>query len=166
MKRRLAFVRPLLGNPTLLILYEPSTGLDPSVRHSLWKKVKELKDKGVTILLTTHYMHEAEVLCDRLVILNKGLVVAHGSPRELIQKYVAGFIGIYLLVELNLKKKLLADSRFFTHEDYENIHIRAESLDELMTIQQEYGLTPLQVRPSNLEDVFLKLTGKELSCDD
>src|SRR5690606_32117769 len=79
MKRRLVFVRALLGQPELLILDEPTTGLDPAVRHLLWGKVKELHQGGTTILLTTHYMHEAEVLCERLVIMNQSQLVAEGS---------------------------------------------------------------------------------------
>jgi lipooligosaccharide transport system ATP-binding protein len=80
MKRRLAFVRALLSEPEILILDEPTTGLDPAVRHLLWEKVGELRAAGKTILLTTHYMHEAEVLCDRIVILSKGKVIDSGSP--------------------------------------------------------------------------------------
>jgi lipooligosaccharide transport system ATP-binding protein len=97
MKRRLVFVRALLGKPELLILDEPTTGLDPAVRHLLWGKVKELHQAGTTIVITTHYMNEAEVLCDRLVILNQGKISAQGSPKEMIQKFTPGFVGIFNL---------------------------------------------------------------------
>lgn len=95
MKRRLVFVRALLGKPELLILDEPTTGLDPAVRHLLWGKVKELHQAGTTIVLTTHYMYEAEVLCDRLVILNKGKLAAEGSPTQMIHQHSPGYVGIF-----------------------------------------------------------------------
>ncbi len=95
MKRRLAFVRALLADPELLILDEPTTGLDPAVRHLLWEKVLSYKTSGKTVLVTTHYMHEAEILCDRVIILDHGEAVAVGSPRELIDKETPGFVGIF-----------------------------------------------------------------------
>lgn len=90
MKRRLVFVRALLSRPKLLILDEPTTGLDPAVRQLLWDKINELKKTGTTILLTTHYMDEAERLCDRLTIMDEGLVRGEGAPKELIQKLAPG----------------------------------------------------------------------------
>jgi lipooligosaccharide transport system ATP-binding protein len=90
MKRRLVFVRALLSRPKLLILDEPTTGLDPAVRQLLWDKINELKKTGTTILLTTHYMDEAERLCDRLIIMDEGLVRGEGAPKELIQKLAPG----------------------------------------------------------------------------
>lgn len=166
MKRRLVFVRALLGRPELLILDEPTTGLDPAVRHLLWGKVRELHQNGTTIVLTTHYMHEAEVLCDRLVILSQGKMSAEGSPKEMIQKFTPGFVGIFniedkdKIKEISLRKP---DSHF--HDDMSGVYLRTQSLSDLTSIHSEHGLNPLQIRPSNLEDVFLKLTGKELSAD-
>ncbi len=166
MKRRLVFVRALLGKPELLILDEPTTGLDPAVRHLLWGRVKELRQSGTTIVLTTHYMHEAEVLCDRLVILNKGQVAAEGSPADLIGKHSPGYIGIFSLDDRARILSLLSIRPDVSlHEDTSGVYLRAPSLRELTAFHSEHGLQPLQIRPANLEDVFLKLTGKDLSSD-
>jgi len=88
-------VRALLSDPELLILDEPTTGLDPTVRHLLWDKVLSYRQAGKAVLVTTHYMHEAELLCDRVIILNHGVAVVVGSPKELIEKETPGFVGIY-----------------------------------------------------------------------
>ena len=166
MKRRLVFVRALLGKPELLILDEPTTGLDPAVRHLLWGKVKELHQSGTTIVLTTHYMHEAEVLCDRLVILNQGKVVAEGSPAQMIQQYTPGYVGIFQPEDRDALQRLIAGrSDLHLHEDGSALSVRASSLQELIAFHSDHGLLPLQIRPSNLEDVFLKLTGRELGAD-
>ncbi len=165
MKRRLVFVRALLGNPELLILDEPTTGLDPAVRHLLWNKVKELRQKGTTIMLTTHYMHEAEVLCDRLAIMNHGKIVAEGTPLKMIQQYTPGYMGIFKIEDKNLVQKIAQDANFHFHEDISQVYLRTETLAELTQLHETKKLTPLQIRPSNLEDVFLKLTGQELSGD-
>lgn len=166
MKRRLVFVRALLGKPELLILDEPTTGLDPAVRHLLWGKVKELRQSGTTIVLTTHYMHEAEVLCDRLVILNKGHVVAEGTPQAMIHKHTPGYVGIFSIEDKNKLEKVTQgrDSLHF-HEDSSGVYLRTQGLNELTAFHSDHGITPLQIRPSNLEDVFLKLTGQELAAD-
>jgi len=166
MKRRLVFVRALLGKPELLILDEPTTGLDPAVRHLLWGKVKELHQAGTTIVLTTHYMHEAEVLCDQLVILNQGKVVAQGSPSELIKKHTPGFVGIFRTDDSMRLKQVAQDQKNYdTHEDTSGVYVRVPTLQQLTSFHSDHGLQPLQIRPSNLEDVFLKLTGQELSSD-
>jgi lipooligosaccharide transport system ATP-binding protein len=167
MKRRLVFVRALLGSPELLILDEPTTGLDPAVRHLLWGKVRELHQAGTTIVLTTHYMHEAEVLCGRLVILNQGKIVAEGSPQKMINDHTPGYVGIFASEERSLVQKAieLKSAHYDFHEDASGISIRTASLEDLTTLHSEFGLKPLQIRPANLEDVFLKLTGKEISVD-
>ena len=87
MKRRLTIARSLINEPTLMLLDEPTTGLDPQARHLLWDRLYRLKQRGVTLVLTTHYMDEAEQLCDRLVVMDKAKIVAEGSPRELIERY-------------------------------------------------------------------------------
>ncbi len=161
MKRRLVFVRALLGNPELLILDEPTTGLDPAVRHLLWGKVKELRQEGTTILLTTHYMHEAEVLCDRLVIMNKGKVAAEGSPAKLITEHTPGHVGIYNFDSREELKSLAEKKDFIFLEDSSGIYLRASRMEDLLST----GIPALQLRPANLEDVFLKLTGTELATD-
>jgi len=166
MKRRLVFVRALLGKPELLILDEPTTGLDPAVRHLLWGKVKELHNQGTTIVLTTHYMHEAEVLCNRLVIMNKGLVVGQGSPKELINQHTPGYVGIFSMDYREQVQKIVANNNSYTlTEDTSGLYVRTNSLDELTALHTKNNLTPLQIRPSNLEDVFLKVTGQELTAD-
>ena len=143
MKRRLAFVRSLLSQPKLLILDEPTTGLDPAVRQLLWEKIRELKSQGTTILLTTHYMDEAEILCDRLVVVNQGKLQSEGSPQSLIQTHCLGYIA---MIEKNGQRT----------------HLEAKSLDEMNALIQEQSAKTLMVRPANLEDVFLKLTGRDL----
>lgn len=166
MKRRLVFVRALLGRPELLILDEPTTGLDPAVRHLLWGKVKELHQEGTTIVLTTHYMHEAEVLCDRLVIMNQGKMTAEGSPKKMIDEYTPGFVGIFKHEDRErLKAQILNRSEIHYHEDTSGIYLRTQSFEELSRLSSLNQLAPLQIRPSNLEDVFLQLTGQELSAD-
>jgi len=166
MKRRLVFVRALLNKPEILILDEPTTGLDPSVRHLIWGKVKELREAGTTVLLTTHYMHEAEVLCDRLVILHQGVIVAEGSPRAMIQAHTPGYVGIYLSEDRDRVQKLVnADNALHMTEDSSGIYLRAPSMERLTALHLEQKLEPLQIRPANLEDVFLKLTGREMTVD-
>jgi lipooligosaccharide transport system ATP-binding protein len=165
MKRRLAFVRALLADPELLILDEPTTGLDPSVRHLLWEKVIELRDQGKTILVTTHYMHEAEVLCDKIIILDHGRVVGTGAPRELIAREVPGFVGIFPHgVDEELRKHLPPEWELY-HQGRQCC-VRAPRFDDLLELQRASGHTALQLRPSNLEDVYLKLTGSELNEDE
>ncbi len=166
MKRRLVFVRALLGQPELLILDEPTTGLDPAVRHLLWNKVKELHQSGTTIVLTTHYMHEAEVLCGRLVIMNQGRIVAEGSPSQMIQQHTPGYVGIFSPEqETHLSPLVARRPELAFHKDSSAAYIRTGSLQNLTDFVSENRMTPLQIRPANLEDVFLKLTGQELAAD-
>lgn len=166
MKRRLVFVRALLGNPDLVILDEPTTGLDPAVRHLLWGKVKELKAQGKTLLLTTHYMHEAEILCDRILVLNQGKVIAQGSPKELISMYAPGYVAVYEKDE-SIERVKVASQEFelSSHEDSSGLYFRAKTLELLLELQKKSSTQALQLRPANLEDVFLKLTGQELTSD-
>jgi lipooligosaccharide transport system ATP-binding protein len=162
MKRRLVFVRALLNDPELLILDEPTTGLDPAVRHLLWGKVRELHKMGTTILLTTHYMHEAEVLCDRLVIMDKGEIRAEGSPQKLIQEYGTGYVALFSPLDSEI---LLKEKNLSWEQDASGISLRAHSLEELIELQKKMNLQAMQIRPTNLEDVFLKHTGRGLSND-
>jgi len=166
MKRRLVFVRALLGNPDLLILDEPTTGLDPAVRHLLWGKVRELRSRGKTILLTTHYMHEAEILCDRILVMNKGENVAEGSPAQLIEKFSPGFVAVFEKNTDSEKEKALAESmQLQVHEDSSGVYFRGNKFETLLDFQKQVGRIAAQLRPANLEDVFLKLTGQELNSD-
>lgn len=165
MKRRLAFVRALLADPELLILDEPTTGLDPTVRHVLWEKVLSFRQAGKTVLVTTHYMHEAEILCDRIIILNRGEVVGSGSPRELIDREAPGFVGIFgPEMEPTLRARLREGWELF--KQGRQCCVRAPRFEDLLALQEQSGRHALQMRPSNLEDVYLKLTGRELADDE
>jgi lipooligosaccharide transport system ATP-binding protein len=165
MKRRLAFVRALLSDPEFLILDEPTTGLDPAVRHLLWEKVLAFRQAGKTVLVTTHYMHEAEILCDRVIILNRGAVVGEGAPREMIEREAPGFVAIFPLeVEERLMTLMRPDWQLF-HQSRQCC-VRAPGIDDLLALQQSLGVLALQLRPANLEDVYLKLTGRDLDDDE
>ena len=161
MKRRLVIARALIGDPELVILDEPTTGLDPQARVLIWKQLQALKREGKTLLLTTHYMEEAERLADHIVIIDGGRILAEGSPAELIRKHVCGHV-------FDVQKplpKALANGRFANGEiDCEDIGdsvlFYVEDADEL---QQELSQDAIYLhRPANLEDVFLRLTGRKL----
>ena len=165
MKRRLAFVRALLSDPELLVLDEPTTGLDPTVRHLIWEKVLSYREAGKTVLVTTHYMHEAELLCDRVAILNRGAVVDGGAPRELIAQHAPGYVGIFAREdEERLRPHLGPDAELY-QQGWQSC-VRAPRIEKLTTLQEASGTRALQLRPTNLEDVYLKLTGHDLSDDE
>jgi lipooligosaccharide transport system ATP-binding protein len=165
MKRRLVFVRALLSQPKLLILDEPTTGLDPAVRQLLWDKINELKKTGTTILLTTHYMDEAERLCDRLVIMDEGTVRSEGTPSQLIQQMGPAYVaGVEKSFGEKIKQQIQAPYTFY--EDKMHSYIGGDSLQGLSEALTQMQLKPLFLRPSNLEDVFLKITGRELADND
>ena len=166
MKRRLTIARGLINEPRILLLDEPTTGLDPQARHILWDRLFRLKEQGVTLMLTTHFMDEAEQLCDRLIVMDHGQIVAEGSPRELIRRFSSREVAEVRFgsernaeVEPHLRAlaervEVLPDRVLLYAEDGEAI------LDEI----GRRGLTPLTslVRRSSLEDVFLRLTGRSL----
>jgi lipooligosaccharide transport system ATP-binding protein len=165
MKRRLTIARSLVNDPELLLLDEPTTGLDPQARHLLWDRLYRLKGEGVTQIVTTHYMDEAEQLCDRLVVMDGGVIVAEGSPGELIARYSTREV-----LELRFPPGTAAPV-----ETAEQLADRVEVLpdrlllytahgDHLQAELARRGLTPLSalVRRSSLEDVFLRLTGRSL----
>jgi len=165
MKRRLAFVRALLADPELLILDEPTTGLDPTVRHLLWEKVLAYRRAGKTVLVTTHYMHEAELLCDHVVIMDRGAAVASGAPRELIAQYAPGYVGIFAREDEERLRTVLPESALLFQQGWQTC-VRAPSLEALTALQATSGAEALQLRPANLEDVYLKLTGQDLGDDE
>jgi lipooligosaccharide transport system ATP-binding protein len=167
MKRRLTIARGLLNQPELLLLDEPTTGLDPQARHLLWERLYQLKLSGVTLVLTTHYMDEAEQLCDRLVIMDQGRIVAEGSPRGLIDQHATRDV-----VEL---KFATMDERENSLERLHRLSSRVEPVAERVLVYSddgdatagavsESGIEPasILVRRSTLEDVFLILTGRTL----
>ncbi len=167
MKRRLTIARALINRPDLVLLDEPTTGLDPQARHLLWERLYRLKREGVTLVLTTHYMDEAEQLCDRLVIMDQARIVAEGSPRQLIERH---------------STREVVELRFAVHEEQEvllprlaGLGARIEPLGDRVLIYTEHGdetaarlsaqgIHPdsVLVRRSSLEDVFLLLTGRTL----
>jgi lipooligosaccharide transport system ATP-binding protein len=164
MKRRLTIARALVNEPELLLLDEPTTGLDPQARHVLWDRLYRLKQRGVTQVLTTHYMDEAEQLCDRLVVMDQAKIVAEGSPRQLIERYVQRDV-----VELRFTGDPSVDGKL------EGLGERVEVLADRILIGTDDGdgtahavhergvpVESVLVRRSTLEDVFLTLTGRTL----
>ncbi len=167
MKRRLAIARALINEPDLLILDEPTTGLDPQARHLVWDRLYRLKKQGVTLLLTTHYMDEAEQLCDRLVIMDRGRIVAEGSPRQLIDEHVTREV-VELRFGLPEQQAAAASRLDAIGERVENLADRilvyTSNGDATTEAVHGDGVEPesLLVRRSSLEDVFLILTGRTL----
>jgi lipooligosaccharide transport system ATP-binding protein len=162
MKRRLVIARALLNDPDLLILDEPTTGLDPQVRHLIWAKLRELKAKGVTLLLTTHYMEEAQELCDRLFVLDEGKVLSLGAPSDLIQKTLPPYV-----LELPLSKKEGLDFSGGLQSEIhgDKLFLFSNSPGELEKILSKVP-GPFRIRTTGLEDLFLKLTGRGLHESD
>jgi lipooligosaccharide transport system ATP-binding protein len=175
MKRRLTIARALVNDPELVLLDEPTTGLDPQARHVLWERLYRLKQRGVTLVITTHYMDEAEQLCDRLVVMDKGRIAAEGSPTELIRRYstrevlelrfplVEGQAGLEKYVEaLGPVVERGAAERIEPLPD--RLLLYAPDGDAALAAVTATGLHPLSslVRRSSLEDVFLRLTGRTL----
>jgi lipooligosaccharide transport system ATP-binding protein len=166
MKRRLTIARSLISRPEILLLDEPTTGLDPQARHVLWDRLFRLKRSGVTLVLTTHYMDEAEQLCDRLVVMDHGKIVAEGSPRSLIKEYSTREV---------LELRFDTDDHAHHGDAIAGIGERVEVLPDRLLVYTEdgdaaaaavhmRGVQPLSslVRRSTLEDVFLHLTGRTL----
>ena len=171
LKRRLTIGRALLNQPAMLILDEPTTGLDPHARQLVWQRLKKLKEAGTTLLLTTHYLEEADWLCDRLIIFFQGEILEQGAPRELLERHTGGQ-AVELGVEAATLEKLLEgceslvkarqqrgeDQILFTHQGQELADfLRHKSSQLAVPIRYQ------RVRPANLEDVFLKLTGGSLA---
>ncbi|NLI19666.1 MAG: ABC transporter ATP-binding protein [Actinomycetales bacterium] len=166
MKRRLTIARGLVNEPQILLLDEPTTGLDPQARHILWDRLFRLKEEGVTLIVTTHFMDEAEQLCDRLIVLDKGRIMAEGSPAALIRQYSTREV---LEVRFGSERNAAVVDRL------EGVGVRNEVLPDRILIYADSGeaameevtargLNPLTslVRRSSLEDVFLRLTGRSL----
>ena len=166
MKRRLTIARGLVNEPEILMLDEPTTGLDPQARHILWDRLFSLKELGVTLVITTHYMDEAEQLCDRLVVMDKGQIMAEGSPAELIKKYSSKEV---------LEVRFGSQNNAAAAEKLANLGDRIEVLPDRILVYSsngekelekitKLGLNPITslVRRSSLEDVFLRLTGRSL----
>jgi lipooligosaccharide transport system ATP-binding protein len=166
MKRRLTIARSLINEPDVMLLDEPTTGLDPQARHLLWDRLYRLKQRGVTLVLTTHYMDEAEQLCDRLVVMDKARIVAEGSPRSLIERYSTREVAELRFpvgVQETLDGQLdgLADR---VEHLPDRVLLYADDGEAVAVAAHERGLRPetVLVRRSTLEDVFLRLTGRSL----
>lgn len=161
MKRRLILTRALINKPRLLILDEPTVGLDPRARHLIWDKIKSLKSQGVTIVLTTHYLDEAARLCDRLVIMDYGKILVNGTPNDIVKAYIGTDI-----VEAENNPTVIAclkkhAARFEVVED--TVQIYTNNPREITSsLLKECPLGTITARSASLEDVFLKLTGKKL----
>ncbi len=166
MKRRLTIARALINEPRILLLDEPTTGLDPQARHILWDRLFRLKEQGTTLVLTTHYMDEAEQLCDRLVVVDKGSIMAEGSPASLIREYSSREV---LEVRFGSDKNAEAAERMAGVGDRlevlpDRILVYSENGEAALERITSLGLEPITslVRRSSLEDVFLRLTGRSL----
>src|SRR3954463_15953539 len=170
MKRRLTIARSLINRPDLLLLDEPTTGLDPQARHVVWDRLFRLKQQGVTLVITTHYMDEAEQLCDRLVVMDKGLIVAEGSPLELIRQHSTREVAElrFGVAEEGQDHSALAEKVADLGDRVEvlpdRLLVYSDDGDRVIAQVHERGLRPAAtlVRRSTLEDVFLRLTGRTL----
>jgi lipooligosaccharide transport system ATP-binding protein len=163
MKRRLIIARALLNNPRLLILDEPTTGLDPQVRHLIWNKIRQLKNNGTTILLTTHYMEEAFQLADQIIIMNQGEKIIEGNPRQLLEENIERYVlEVRSQSYFDQLKKLINDERIRSDSTSEYMLLFCDDLSCLKKVSEKIGTTEHYHRETNLEDLFLKLTGREL----
>jgi len=168
MKRRLVIARALVNEPELVVLDEPTTGLDPQARHLVWQKLRELRDRGVTMALTTHYMEEAERLCDELVIMDRGRIIATGTPAALVREHAGGEVVELRVPEARegpvldglsldgVTTERAGDVRLFFLDRHSQL------ADRLVERAREAGV-PCLLRNATLEDVFLRLTGRDLS---
>ncbi|MDQ6991965.1 MAG: ATP-binding cassette domain-containing protein [Mariprofundus sp.] len=163
MRRRLMVARALINNPDLIVLDEPSTGLDPQARHLIWQRLRSLKAQGKTLILTTHYMEEAEELCDELMVLDHGQILTRGTPRGLISAHlepeVVAVRGLSNLRDadalcqgLKVRRDHVGDTWFFYSQDAKPLVARCSARSDLTFIH----------RPASLEDLFLKLTGRDM----
>lgn len=162
LKRRLMLARALVNQPEFLILDEPTTGLDPQSRQLLWEKLNELKKQGLTILLTTHYMEEAERLCDRLVIVDHGQILVEGKPRELVREHV-GHTVLEIADPDQQVRDFLAREACRVEDLDRRMLVYLDDGDELfLRLTRDVRTEGCMLRPAGLEDLFLKLTGREL----
>lgn len=165
MQRRLTIARALIHDPKILFLDEPTTGLDPQVRHLIWNKLRALKNQGVTLCLTTHYMEEAYQICDEIVIMDKGKKVLSGNPRRLLEENLEGYVleiypqqteGQHL--ETHLKSEMLRFERF-----NDILFVFSNDLEKISNLSIGIDVSKRLLRQSNLEDLFLKVTGRRLN---
>lgn len=162
MMRRLVLARALINDPELLILDEPTTGLDPQSRHQVWDKLEELRSEGLSILLTTHYMEEASRLCERLIIMDHGEILVQGKPSELIREHTGR--NVVEIAKPTDELREFIRSKDLSHDDLgHRVLIYGEENDQLFDIIRErFCADNCSLRMSTLEDVFLRLTGRQL----
>ena len=163
MKRRLILARALINEPQILILDEPTTGLDPQGRHLIWDKIRSLQKQGVTIVLTTHYMDEAAQLCDRTLIIDNGKVIEEGKPSDLVKKHVGEEVLEVAYDEevLKLLRNALPDARLEVISDRLQVFTN-QPRGVFTSILNKFSFKVTMIRDANLEDVFLKLTSRRL----
>jgi lipooligosaccharide transport system ATP-binding protein len=163
MKRRLSLARSLINDPDLLLLDEPTTGLDPQARHLMWERLQELLQQGKSILLTTHFMDEAERLCNRLIVLDQGKKIAEGTPRDLIDQYLEpDVVEVYGSGSLALVDSPIAALAHRVETSGETVFFYTQDATPVLQALSAYaGLRTLH-RPANLEDLFLKITGRQI----
>jgi lipooligosaccharide transport system ATP-binding protein len=166
MKRRLTIARSLINRPEILLLDEPTTGLDPQARHVLWDRLFRLKQQGVTLVITTHYMDEAEQLCDRLVVMDRGVIAAEGSPLDLIREHSTREVAElrFPVGDHDATAEKIADLGDRVEVLPDRVLVYSENGEHVLDQVHERGLRPIAtlVRRSTLEDVFLRLTGRTL----
>ena len=165
MQRRLTIARALLNKPKLLILDEPTTGLDPQVRHLIWSKLRELKESGVTVLITTHYMEEAFQICDRIIIMDEGKKILEGGPQQLLSANLEMYVmEIYSASGDRLTATILNSWPGIRHESYQDtIFVYSNDADKLSALAEALHVSSYHIRQANLEDLFLKVTGRGLN---
>ena len=164
MKRRLLIARGLVNQPRLLLLDEPTTGLDPQARHVVWRTLRALREQGVTLLLTTHYMEEAAALCDRLIVMHEGRILAEGTPGGLISEHVGETVVEVWSMDETVRTRVTAELSAQEAEiEKTEDAIYAFGLSGQQAAALDLGHTQPVVRPGNLEDVFLQLTGRGLA---
>ena len=160
-RQRLLLAIALVNNPKILFLDEPTTGLDPQARRNFWDLIEKIKKRGTTVLLTTHYMDEAYILCDTIAIMDHGEIIARGSPESLLKEHFSDVI-----IELPRKDFTLpsASLPWTVHEKIDSVEISVASVSDALTrlLELGVGIDRIRIRPRNLEDLFLELTGTDL----
>ena len=162
MRRRLTIARALVNDPQLVVLDEPTTGLDPQARHLIWLRLRQLREQGKTLLLTTHYMEEAERLCDEVVIMEHGTIVQRGSPAELIRRHVEPEVLELRGAAERARQVLDGVGGCRTEAVGDTVYCYAREIKPVLAQLEKLPEVTYLHRPANLEDVFLRLTGREL----
>ena len=162
MQRRLSIARALVNDPELVVLDEPTTGLDPQVRHMVWSRLRNLQKQGKTLLLTTHYMEEAERLCDELAIMDQGQIIAQGDPKSLMHQHVEPEVFEFPSLSESQQQALQEQEQLRCEQSGTTWYVYAREPEGVQSwLAGQSDLTVLH-RPCNLEDVFLRLTRRDL----